>query len=224
VIATKIAGWQDSSDIWAQFYFPQSTCVKGEILVSGVAQKVSEATTQQLFRARNKKRADLSCTFALRLSNVFAIIEIIEAVDSDLKTLETVPVAYDPHIISLNFEQPKFSKSCLCPHSMATVVEPGALQLLKTAGSVDQAVALRIIDLQEANGKLKCNFSDGKENMPGVITSQVHKKTQALSILDFDHAPTTLAPSVTACPLVFNTNFFCFFLFKTRYLASLALH
>ena len=56
---------------------------------------------------------------------------------------------------------------------MTAVVNPGSLQQLKAAGSVEQALALKVIDLQETNGKFKCEFSDGKENMAGVITSQV---------------------------------------------------
>lgn len=58
----------------------------------------------------------------------------------------------------------------------ALVLNPGSLQQLKVAGSIDQALALKVVDLQEANGKFKCEFSDGKENMAGVITSQVNKK------------------------------------------------
>jgi hypothetical protein len=57
----------------------------------------------------------------------------------------------------------------------ALVVNPGSLQQIKDAGSVEQAFALKVVDLQEANGKFKCEFSDGKENMAGVITSQVNK-------------------------------------------------
>ena len=55
----------------------------------------------------------------------------------------------------------------------ALVLNPGSLEQLKSAGSVEQALALKVVDLQEANGKFKCEFSDGKENMAGVITSQV---------------------------------------------------
>jgi len=57
----------------------------------------------------------------------------------------------------------------------ALVLNPGSLQQLKDAGSVEQALALKVIDLQEANGKFKCELSDGKENMAGVITSQVNE-------------------------------------------------
>jgi len=57
---------------------------------------------------------------------------------------------------------------------MASVLNPGTLENLKTAGFVQEAVALKITELQENNGKIKCELSDGKENMPGVITSQVH--------------------------------------------------
>ena len=56
---------------------------------------------------------------------------------------------------------------------MAAVLVPGSLQELKSAGLVDHALALKVVDLQETNGKFKCSFSDGKENMAGVITSQV---------------------------------------------------
>ena len=55
---------------------------------------------------------------------------------------------------------------------MALVLNPGAVQQLKSAGSVDHAVSLKVLELQEANGKFKCEFSDGKENISGVITSQ----------------------------------------------------
>lgn len=40
---------------------------------------------------------------------------------------------------------------------------------------MQEAVALKVTGLQENNGKLKCELSDGKENMSGVITSQVLK-------------------------------------------------
>ena len=48
-----------------------------------------------------------------------------------------------------------------------------SLQQLACAGSVDHGVALRICDLQENNGKIKCTFSDGGGKMAGLITSQV---------------------------------------------------
>ena len=56
---------------------------------------------------------------------------------------------------------------------MATKLNPGSLDKLKSDGSVQEAVALRVMDLQENNGKLKCQLSDGKGNMPGVLTSPV---------------------------------------------------
>jgi hypothetical protein len=56
---------------------------------------------------------------------------------------------------------------------MAAVVHPGSLQQVLSAGTVEQGLALKVTDLQEANGKFKCNFSDGKENVAGLITSQV---------------------------------------------------
>ena len=55
---------------------------------------------------------------------------------------------------------------------MALVLNPGAVQQLKSSGSMDHAVSLKVLELQEANGKFKCEFSDGKENISGVITSQ----------------------------------------------------
>ena len=52
-------------------------------------------------------------------------------------------------------------------------LHPGSVEQLIISGSVDEGVALKVTDLQEANGKFKCNFSDGKENVAGLITSQV---------------------------------------------------
>lgn len=53
------------------------------------------------------------------------------------------------------------------------MLAPGMLQQVRDTGIVERAIALRVTSIEEANGKLKCQFSDGKENMPGVITSQV---------------------------------------------------
>lgn len=53
------------------------------------------------------------------------------------------------------------------------MLSPGTLQQVKDSGIVERAIALRVTSIEEANGKLKCQFSDGKENMSGVITSQV---------------------------------------------------
>lgn len=51
---------------------------------------------------------------------------------------------------------------------MSAVLNPGSLEQLRAVGSVEQALALKVVDLQEANGKFKCEFSDGKENMAGL--------------------------------------------------------
>jgi hypothetical protein len=64
---------------------------------------------------------------------------------------------------------------------MALVLNPGSLQQLQAAGSVEQPLALKVVDLQETNGKFKCEFSDGKENMAGVITSQVNINNARIS-------------------------------------------
>ena len=56
---------------------------------------------------------------------------------------------------------------------MESPLQPGSLQKLKQSGSVEDALPLKVVDLQEANGKFKCEFSDGKENMSAIITSQV---------------------------------------------------
>ena len=58
---------------------------------------------------------------------------------------------------------------------MSIELRPGVVNELKSSGAVQHALTLRVTDLQEANGKLKCNFSDSKENIPGVMTSQVRR-------------------------------------------------
>ncbi|KDD72507.1 hypothetical protein H632_c3254p0, partial [Helicosporidium sp. ATCC 50920] len=48
---------------------------------------------------------------------------------------------------------------------------------MKSSGDLNGTVALKIVDLQPgANGKFKCQFTDGKENIQGILTSQVGKQ------------------------------------------------
>ena len=56
---------------------------------------------------------------------------------------------------------------------MENAIKPGCLASFKSTGIIDEALMLQVTDLQETNGKLKCTFSDSKEDIPGVITSQV---------------------------------------------------
>lgn len=62
---------------------------------------------------------------------------------------------------------------------MAASIHQGTIDKLKSIGSLEEAVVLQVTELQENNGKLKCQFSDGgRENISGLITSQVHTKKQ----------------------------------------------
>jgi hypothetical protein len=64
---------------------------------------------------------------------------------------------------------------------MAAVLVPGSLPKLAASGVDAQGVALKVSDLVEANGKMKCTFSDGgKENMAGLITSQVGARVRCI--------------------------------------------
>ena len=65
----------------------------------------------------------------------------------------------------------------------SAAVTPGALATIRASGTVEGGVTLRVADLSENNGnnKLKCTFSDGKESLAGLITSQVRRgATQAM--------------------------------------------
>lgn len=58
---------------------------------------------------------------------------------------------------------------------MTSFMEVGAISRIKIAGGIEETpVALQLLNPEDAAGKIKCTFSDGgKENIAGVITSQV---------------------------------------------------
>lgn len=55
------------------------------------------------------------------------------------------------------------------------MITPGAVSKLRNTEDFTDPVALKLSKVEEAGGKLKVSFTDGKENMSGVITSQVVK-------------------------------------------------
>ncbi|KAL6771853.1 RFA3 [Auxenochlorella protothecoides x Auxenochlorella symbiontica] len=58
-----------------------------------------------------------------------------------------------------------------------SILTPGSVANLKASDAFSEAVTLKVQQLQEGvNGKYKCQFSDGKENISGILTSQVGKR------------------------------------------------
>lgn len=55
----------------------------------------------------------------------------------------------------------------------SAALTPGSLATIRASGVVEGGATLRVAELSENAGKMRCTFSDGKESLAGLITSQV---------------------------------------------------